>query len=265
MVLPVLCLAGSTLLAQSDPATATEVDRGRDTSERLEEMKEAAASYVVSRLRNGSVPLTLIEEPVLRYSDNVTQVPDGSLYVWTSADRPEAVVCIWYHPDGRRYHEFQSLSESGLQAEAAGVVWWNPEEAGVEFREFPEAGSPAENERQRLLQMRSLARRFSAAVSDDKYGRQELRLLAQPVYRYGGPDRPVLDGAIFAFAKGTNPESLLLIEARRKEAGGYEWRYAPARMSSRRCEMQYDGKSVWDLPQTRWQRSFETYRNRVIR
>lgn len=264
MLAPVVTLLVSAALAQADPATAGD-DPSRDASERLAEMKEAAASYLVYWPGLESSPLKLIEEPVLRYSDNVTQVPDGSLYVWTHEGRPEAVVCIWYHPDGRRYHEFQSLSEEPLVAQAEGTVWWNPTEPGIDFREIADAELPAAGERQRLLQMRNLARRFTAAVSDGKYGRQELRLLSQPVYRYGDPEGMILDGAIFAFAKGTNPEILVLLEARKGADGSARWHFAPARMSSRKCEVQYRGKQVWDVPQTRWQRGPETYRNRVIR
>lgn len=261
-VLNLLCWAA---LIQADPLAPASAQPGSEGSERLAEMKDAAASYLVYRPGQASAPFALIEEPVLRYSDGVTQVPDGSLYLWTHQGRPEAVVCIWYHPDGRRYHEFQSLSEGLLVAEAEGMVWWKPEMPGVEFREMTDADPPAARKPQRLLQMRTLARRFSAAVSDEKYGRQELRLLAQPVYRYGSADEPVADGAVFAFAKGTNPEILVLIEARTADDGKRRWHYAPARMSSRRCEVHFDGRLAWDLPQTRWQRPTEPYRNRVIR
>ena len=66
--------------------------------------------------------------------------------------------------------------------------------------------------------MRRLARQFSASVNDDKFGRQQLRLLSKPLYSYGKAGSQVLDGAIFAFAKGTNPEVLVLIEAVPKDS-----------------------------------------------
>ena len=39
--------------------------------------------------------------------------------------------------------------------------------------------------------------------------------LSQPLYRYGGDDSGVLDGGLFVFVQGTDPEVFLLIEARR--------------------------------------------------
>ena len=47
----------------------------------------------------------------------------------------------------------------------------------------------------------------------DSTDREELRLLPKPLYRYEPKAGPVIDGAVFAFVMGTDPESLLLIEA----------------------------------------------------
>ena len=232
---------------------------------RLTEMTQAAASYKIALRDDTSTPLRFIEQPILRYTDNITAVPDGAVFLWTDGGHPAAVLSVWYHPDGRRFHEFQSLSPRPLVAEADGGVQWQPEEPGVQYHPVPEAPPPAAEDKQRLVQMRTLARRFAAAVTDGKYGRQELRLLAQPLHRYGDRQTDVLDGAVFAFAKGTNPEIMLLLEARKDDKGEHRWHYAPARMSSRECEVTCDGKVVWHLELTRRQGRAETYFNRVFR
>ena len=57
-----------------------------------------------------------------------------------------------------------------------------------------------------------------------------LRLLPAPIHRYASEKRGFTDGAIFAFARGTDPEAFLLIEAR-KGADGPEWQFAFARFN----------------------------------
>jgi hypothetical protein len=91
---------------------------------------------------------------------------------------------------------------------------------------------------------------------------QVLRLLPQPVYRYGRPDEAVADGAIFAYCKGTNPEVLLLVEAV-KNGKELQWNYAFARMSSRGCEVRREDKVVWSVPLIRGESPTDPYVNVV--
>ena len=65
--------------------------------------------------------------------------------------------------------------------------------------------------------MRDLAREFSGTTQDLEEHRWELRLLPQPLYRYESTDPDVLDGAVFAFvtSAGTDPEAILVLEARK--------------------------------------------------
>jgi hypothetical protein len=99
----------------------------------------------------------------------------------------------------------------------------------------------------RLNQMRAFAREFTASVATSTTDRQELRLLPQPVFRYGRADGAVADGAVFAYCKGTNPEVLLLVEAV-PNGGRLEWEHAFARMTSRGCEVRRGDKEVWSVP-----------------
>lgn len=74
-------------------------------------------------------------------------------------------------------------------------------------------------------------------------------MLPRPLYRYELTDDqvksgPTIDGAVFAFVMGTDPESLLLLEAVR-EADGSKWRYAFARRTSGELDGRHRGKVVW--------------------
>jgi hypothetical protein len=68
--------------------------------------------------------------------------------------------------------------------------------------------------------------------------------LAKPLYRYEKTPSNLLDGALFSLVSGTDPEVLLLIEARRT-AGELQWQYALARLSIMELRVTYDGQTVW--------------------
>src|SRR6185369_89101 len=93
-----------------------------------------------------------------------------------------------------------------------------------------------------------LSREFTAHAIDNKDGAWDLRLLGQPLYRYELKDRPdLLDGAILAFVQGTDPEILLIVEARR-DRGQLRWEYALARFSDMRLFVRHNKTEVWSAP-----------------
>ena len=55
---------------------------------------------------------------------------------------------------------------------------------------------------------------FDSPQSDIAAAARALRRLGAPVYRYGDQQSGPLDGAVFVFAQATDPELLLLLEAR---------------------------------------------------
>jgi len=83
---------------------------------------------------------------------------------------------------------------------------------------------------------------------------RELRLLTQPLYRYESTSPNVVDGGLFAFVEGTDPEIILLIEARRT-AKGMEWRFGAVRMNSIALRLNYQGREVWSAPTIPWEQA----------
>ena len=81
--------------------------------------------------------------------------------------------------------------------------------------------------------MKTIAERFTAAVdtSGNFANPEQLRLLTTPIYRYSATAHGILDGALFAFVQGTNPEVLMLVEADATAPAATGWRYGFARMS----------------------------------
>jgi hypothetical protein len=81
----------------------------------------------------------------------------------------------------------------------------------------------------------------------DSNDQEKLRLLERPLYRYEPETGPVIDGAVFAFVQGTDPESLLMIELV-EEASQLKWEYAFARRTAGRLEWRLDVVVVWSAP-----------------
>ncbi len=190
-------------------------------------------------------PLEMQQEPVLRWPNPTRETPEGATFIWTLDGRPEAIACIWQH--GVLSHAFHSLSASKLVAEHGSQTIWNPAKPGISFQEIPKAPEPADSAVKRLTQMKELARRFSCRIVADGAKGEELRLLPRPLYRYK-TDRPDLfDGALFAFAQGTDPEVILVLEAHRAGAAT-KWEYAITRRSMVALEAKLDGESIWSAP-----------------
>lgn len=107
-----------------------------------------------------------------------------------------------------------------------------------------------ENKAKRLRQFKQLARRFEADEfykprGQSKKERYALRLLPQPIHRYSDPDSGVLDGGLFVFAFGTNPEIILQIECLGNEGTSPKWHYRCVRTSAAELSVRLNGEEVW--------------------
>jgi hypothetical protein len=189
--------------------------------------------------------LKLVEKPVMRWATDDDW--SGDVFVWTHAGRPEVIGCILSGPgtSGRPvYHEFHLLAEQPIaQVDLQTHRRWQPE-TGLPVSPIPEAPNPAESAAGRLVQMRQIARDFTANMEAD--GNWELRLLPQPLLRYGSETGELTDGALFTYvwSKGTDPEFVLLLECRRTGSGP-AWHYAPVRFSTRELWLTHHDKEVW--------------------
>ena len=92
--------------------------------------------------------------------------------------------------------------------------------------------------------MRNLIKRFAGS---EHVTRQPdlLRLMPHPIDRYSDAAKEQVDGAIFLFAHGTNPEAMVLIEAQGPSPEKGAWRFAVARLTVALFGFTIDGKEVW--------------------
>jgi len=209
-----------------------------------EQTRAEAATYEFALADEASTPLQLRATPVLEWTNPVSGSIRGRVFLWTVAGRPELIASI-YEIGGRPgiSVECHSLSPGRITGKRDDGTAWNPQSEGVTLKRVDPAPRPAESAAGRLTQMRALAASFSAQRTDPDGTRWELRLMRQPLYRYHDDRGELVDGAVFCFAQGTNPDVILLLEARREE-NGLIWQYGLARMHHRRLDVQRNGGSV---------------------
>ncbi|MEM9586919.1 MAG: hypothetical protein AAGA03_06525 [Planctomycetota bacterium] len=225
---------------------------------------QAIAERIRLQAETDPTEAKLLDRPVLNWTNPVRKTPSGAMFLWVDARRPVAALCLYPASDEATDHEFQSLALEKLVASVDDRIVWQPNEAGLKFGEITGAAPPSDRSFVRMRQMKSLAREFQAKlVPPDKHP-ISLRLLATPLHRYpaearmqSSGDRDLIDGAVFALVQGTDPEVLLLIEAR-EQSGQTQWVYALARMSMVPTEVRRAGQLVWS---TDWaiQRTYTTY------
>ena len=209
--------------------------------------------WKLSADRGEPAPLELRRDPILRWSNPAVGRVYGSVFVWTAGGRPAAVASLykWYAPYTQRTAEFVSLSPEALVARRGERTLWTPPAGTLKFQPIPGAPRPDESSKRRPARMRALARDFVPELTDRRVATagtsQQLRLLDKPLFQYGPGEGGLLEGGLFAFVVGTDPEVLLLIEAREADAGR-EWHYALARMNSDAVRVNYRDHEVWSVP-----------------
>ncbi|MBC7815816.1 MAG: hypothetical protein IAG10_02835 [Planctomycetaceae bacterium] len=223
-----------------------ESEVSRELAQLRKRLDEAAREFQLTVERDQKA-IDLSPIPALRWDSNQRGTLSGVTTLFIGAGRPEAVCCTYTY-DKKVEHQFTSLSRGKLQARFGDAVVWEPSESGVKFQPIPEADAPAENPAGRLRQMRALSNRFESKLLG--WGaanplREELRLLPKPIYRYEKlANGAIIDGAVFAFVTGVDPETLLLIEAVSSD-GRARWEYSFARRTSGELEGRLDKKLVW--------------------
>lgn len=249
-------LPGLRAAAADPPATESDVEAGRAKAF-VAYAREAARGYTFTR--EDGRELTFREEPTLTWTNPAAGELYGVDFVWTHEGRPEMVASFfrWYAPYQSVNHEIHSLSLQPVRAVKDGEPVWIVDRPGVELAPMPLAPAPAETPAARLSQMKRLARDFSAThVSGDTT--LELRMLPQPLFRYEGAAEAD-DGALFAFVEATDPDVILLLEARRT-ADGSQWHYGFARMGPQEVRASYRGQQVWQVPRLTWKESLDRSR-----
>jgi hypothetical protein len=244
-----ISIAALVSLASIQVATSQD-DRATNRSqlEKLRAHLDESVDWYQIAPAEGAEPLK--PHIVLRWDNQVRG--DGSAVgltvVWADDTRPHAITAI-FPWSGRVTHECDVLArDAKLVGLRDGRLVWQPNASGMDFRPVPKAPPPAESTSRRRLQLKQLAAEFEATMlgwNPDNSDKQELRMLPQWLYRYGREGSECLDGAIFAFVMGTDPEAVLLLEAFRTDENKYQWQFAFARGTSGALEGRWKEEIVW--------------------
>jgi hypothetical protein len=201
-------------------------------------------------MQREKTPLKLEAQALMHYTNPVrTRDQHGSIFLWTEEGRPAVFGSIWsaINLQDRTMrvvtHEFHSLVEApDVRATRRDQTLWDCREPGVSWQIMAEESTPAASRPARLVQMRSITRRFTARIQTQD--ESELRLISQPLYRYREKTPGAADGAIFSFAMTTDPELLVLIEDRETE-GKPAWYVAFARFGNQAMTLNEGERRVW--------------------
>ena len=225
---------------------ADEQDSDGRVNEALRVTTNAAKLYEFEVANTPSHRLVLHPNSILRWSNPVAGEVYGNVFVWTHNGRPEVIGSIfqWYSPNTHASHEFHSLTVHSLEGRRDNKLVWSSPEAGITFNPVPDQPAVADTQAIRTRQMRAISRRFQIQKTDREDVTRQLRLLAQPIYRYGGDNSDVVDGSLFVFVQGTDPEVFLIIEAR-QVGETRQWQYALAQMNSVKFVAKYQDQEIW--------------------
>lgn len=227
------------VFSQSPLALAQSKDAAKKTdtfAEQRGEVKKVTAKLDGQRLE-------LLPGPLYTYEEVIHKWHDGTSWVWGEKGRP-AIFLNMMTLRTTRYYEFISLTSGRPRVDIGYGSSWTPKNSWKP-KEIMKAPTPAKNRNTRLIQMRSIARRFDGKqFQGDNV--QRLRRLPQPIYRYAEESDESLDGAIFAFLREGDLEIILVIDGAKQKDGSSSWTFDCMPVSIDKQEMLLDGKVVWE-------------------
>jgi hypothetical protein len=234
--------------AQEPVARSAEAEKRAD---RRQEMKALVRSFKVVAIdtEGKETPAAASDEPRHSWTDPTRDFHGGALWVWRASGRPVAVLGLELYESWSL--EFAAVSPGRIKAENPDVRW-TPRPGGITFHEIIDAPKPAASEAERLRQIRDLIKEFTARehwLNPEGHGpHYALRLLTHPIDRYSDSSSGIVDGAIFVFANGTNPESLVMIEAQRHGDDPPKWSFAAVPFSHAEVTLKLGTRDVWTAP-----------------
>ena len=253
--------SGHLCIADEGPA---KTDDDKQSKRRLELMQSTIDGMKVSSSDiQSEASLKFVKTPLLRYNDPTRQVGGGGLLdagVWRLGEtgRPTALATLEIYGTLESKtilsYEFVTLVPLRLTINAPRGPTWNPARTDLKMAPLADALKPADSPKARLVQMRQICRRFAVRETMPNGDKVECRLLTQPIDRYADEKSGITDGAIFAFANGTNPEVALLLEA-----SSEQWLFGALRLSSAALLGELDGKTFYEAPSSFTQTSSAPY------
>jgi hypothetical protein len=239
--------AGFRSLAQESPGNLSDEERERVRKATVEHVKR----FVVTGKEDQRYEP--VDKPLLASSD-LSRGELGALWAFGAEGRPVAALELFKNSaiSSAPWTQVLTLTTDQLVTTQFPPAYaWTPQQSQLEMQPLEAASTPAQRSTLRERQIKIIARRFDAhEFWDPNNSRFELRLLESPLHAYKDEAAGIMDGALFAFVHGTNPEVLLLIEAHKSAQGGLQWKYGLVRMGSAEMHVNLDGEEIWQIGRT---------------
>jgi hypothetical protein len=257
LLIAALCLAAEPF--DSEPGQKA-LEPTEQSAARLKLMKETAARIEIRAKDEGRTKLELGEQPVMRWDNHRSFIVDAATFVWFDDHRPQVIGGMWIK-NGHAFFDLQSLAAQPLNATVDGVTRWSTSRPGISWEAAASGIPPAATRVERLRQMKELAEEFNVyavktAPDYDEGSLWHLRMMARPIYRYAKD--AAVDGAIFAFAQGTDPEAFLILESRQDNGTG-QWDFALAPACVWELHAKRGEREVWFRPKWNHQDTDKVY------
>lgn len=221
----------------------------------------ARRAVEITQFRTAPAAAPLVHHgPALRWSNPTVGEVHGEIHLWTDDGRPACIGSVyrWFTPNWGATLEVASLVDRPLAGRQQGREreFWKPAPAPVRWEALAGKEAPADTPAARLIQMRRILRDFTATLRDTRQTEEaverRLRLMPQPLFRYPppSPTATYLDGALFSFVEGTDPEVLILLECGAEAAdaargAGPAWRWGAVRMNKDAQGVSISGRAAW--------------------
>lgn len=222
---------------------------------------DATTTFMMSTVRAYTVrggaaldrELTLHSRPILKWTNPVSGIEHGALVMWQDGVRPAVFAQVFKIPAPELFwlHECQSVASTPLEFRLNDKLTWGPKRGGAEFAPLKDVDAPTGKVPALVRQAKSLARRFTATEDfrtkpTSPVEKFELRLVTQPLHQYQSNERGILAGCVFAFVNGTDPEVILVLEARASgETAPAAWYYVLCPMTCWGTAAQFDQTPVF--------------------
>jgi hypothetical protein len=252
--LPTMAAFVAYIIAVGTSIAAEETDAAQQ-AEVSAMVKAVAADCRFSWQSKETTPFVQNPEPILRWSNPTVGSIYGDVYLWTDHGRPVVVAGAYrsFSHDWGDTMEVCSLADRPVIGQRKKEQFWKPKKPGIEFQSITDIDVPAKTAAARLTQMRRIADGFVAELQDTRGTnsgiKRQLRMLSRPIFRYptAVESSNYLDGTLFVFVEGTDPEVLLQIEA---VTGGDKpvWQFGVARMNRDELQVRYRDQVVWSAP-----------------
>lgn len=219
------------------------VSEDRPAQKAMKQLAEQCIFTVAATDKKTAVPMTLRKNPLLRYGDETRDIKDSTLWVWMNGDVPSVFQKIEVNewPGNPSW----TWCFANATSDAVRCEWRNIANGRTAQ---PVASSPVPgkqktegNETTWKFTARQINRQFTATAALEK---NVLRPMPHPLLEFSAEEENIPYGAVFAYATGTNPDFLLILQLE-KTADTMLWTYRPIHMTSVHVTLNHNDIQVW--------------------